>query len=232
MSTTTNSAKWNEADIVPARTPYSRLRNGSHTFRHRPSNETSIEGRWTCKWLSRLLETMKQDKRALPTFFFFFFLTVSHELFPSARVKPWREVHRVIASDRTGQIRDRVGEMCLIERRKKAERIVSCVDVSHHRMRVCLPRFRSQRWPKLIAMLVASPVPGIWKRNHILCLPLSPIGSLSSPPFNESHCTIRTLFNHGLTCFYYSFAWRSWKCDRGKLDNAFLYWRRVLVHEL
>lgn len=43
-------------------------------------------------------------------------------------------------SDRTARI---WGEIFDRTRRKKAERIVSCVDVSHHRMRVCLPRFRS-----------------------------------------------------------------------------------------
>lgn len=143
-------------------------------------------------------------------FFLFFLPCRSLHRYSPVRVKAWRAASHRLES-KLGQIRG--GGRCLIERRKKAERIVSCVDVSHHRMRVCLPRFRPQRWPKLIAMLVASPVPGIWKRNHILCLPLSPIGSLSSPPFNESHCTIRTLLNHGLTCFYYSFAWRVSKLE-------------------
>lgn len=56
----------------------------------------------------------------------------------------------------------------------------SYLSVSHHRIRVCLPRFRSLRPLRFIAMRLVSSALGIWKQNHILRLSLTDEPRVSS----------------------------------------------------
>lgn len=67
----------------------------------------------------------------------------------------------------------------------KFTRKESYLSVSHHRIRVCLPRFRSLRPLRFIAMRLVSSALGIWKQNHILRLSLTDEPRVSPSLFSQ-----------------------------------------------
>ena len=66
------------------------------------------------------------------------------------------------------------------------------------------PSFPVVRLARLIAMLVTTPAPGIWKRNHILCLPLT-----DRSPFYLLHLT-RPIVRNEPTAWNYDFRYLLW----------------------